>query len=217
MSDAQRLVDFLVYLIDEKYILSQYKPDGMGKAAQLVLNIFLWEYPRLSNVRDACQSVLMWRVLDQNYVHLEINLKGASLLIPADLDMKEKLQQVLPLDSITVIELMLDAARAIQYLHSMSVARPSGILRPTSQHPLSRSNVFDFGYFFYAALFNTEIDTDSTESKSTEERRRIAIVAERPSEPDIPEWQLIQRCCAEDPTNRPTIDEVVKEMETWGI
>ncbi|KIL62496.1 hypothetical protein M378DRAFT_761168 [Amanita muscaria Koide BX008] len=199
MSDAQRLVDFLVHLVDEKYILSQYKPDGMGKAAQLVLNIFLWvpilprslflnvkrvtqEYPRLSNVRDACQSVLMWRVLDQNYVHLEINLKGASLLIPADLDMKEKLQQVLPLDSITVIELMLDAARAIQYLHSMSVARPSGILRkvyldlsfrpkiriaaqflglinpctgPTTQHPLSRSSVFDFGYFFYAVRLHS--------------------------------------------------------------
>jgi hypothetical protein len=50
-----------------------------------------------------------------------------------------------------------------------------------------------------------------------EEKRRI--VAERASKAEIPEfaWRLMQRCCAEDPMNRPTIDEVVKEMETWEL
>ncbi|KIL58005.1 hypothetical protein M378DRAFT_171130 [Amanita muscaria Koide BX008] len=45
------------------------------------------------------------------------------------------------------------------------------------------------------------------------------IIVKRPSEPEIREdaWQLIQRCCAEDPESRPTIDEVVEEMESWGI
>jgi hypothetical protein len=39
----------------------------------------------------------------------------------------------------------------------------------------------------------------------------------RPSEPEIHDnvWQLIRRCCAEDPKERPTMDQVVQEMESW--
>ncbi|KAM6502769.1 hypothetical protein JOM56_002746 [Amanita muscaria] len=114
----------------------------MSKAAQLVLNIFLWVpiLPRslLRNVKivtydlehsgtlgyfhTACQSILMSRVLDQNYIHLEIDIQGASLIIPGGPSLEQKWQPVLLLDSITAIELMLDAARAIQYFHSMGVA-----------------------------------------------------------------------------------------------
>ncbi|KIL57795.1 hypothetical protein M378DRAFT_171305, partial [Amanita muscaria Koide BX008] len=44
-------------------------------------------------------------------------------------------------------------------------------------------------------------------------------IVKRPTEPEIREdaWQLIQRCCAEDPESRPTIDEVVQEMESWDM
>jgi hypothetical protein len=43
------------------------------------------------------------------------------------------------------------------------------------------------------------------------------VVAKRPSKPEIrdDEWQLIQRCCAKEPKSRPTMDEVVLEMEAW--
>ncbi|KIL62484.1 hypothetical protein M378DRAFT_760973 [Amanita muscaria Koide BX008] len=136
MSDAQNLVDFLVYLIDEKYILS-CKPDGMSKAAQLVLNIWLWVpiLPRslflnveriahhpsdnLARVQDACRPVLMWRVLDQNYIHLAIYLQGTSLLIPVGTGEKEKFkwQQLLHLDSITIIELVSLKSISMDALH----------------------------------------------------------------------------------------------------
>ncbi|KAM6502513.1 hypothetical protein JOM56_002490, partial [Amanita muscaria] len=81
------------------------------------------------------------------------------------------------------------------------------ILRYESERFLYEDSIFAFGCFFYAAYFNTANDI--------EERRRIVV--RRPSKPEIPEyaWQLIQHCCAEDPRNRPTIDDVVKEMESW--
>ncbi|KIL68692.1 hypothetical protein M378DRAFT_8163 [Amanita muscaria Koide BX008] len=187
-----------------------------------------------------CQTALTWRVLDQNYVHLEIDLQGHSLIIPFNLsERSEKWRQVLPLDFNTVIELVLDVARAIQYLHSTGITPDSlldfGVvyldlsLRPRiriateyltlnpfigseSQRSLYEDSIFAFGCLFYAAYFNMTIDMHT----SVEARR--GIIVRRPSKPEIPEyvWQLIQRCCAKDPKNRPTIDEVVKEMETWG-
>jgi hypothetical protein len=44
-------------------------------------------------------------------------------------------------------------------------------------------------------------------------------VTMRPLEPEIrdDEWQLIQRCCAEDPKSRPTMDVIVREMEARDI
>ncbi|KIL66773.1 hypothetical protein M378DRAFT_160266 [Amanita muscaria Koide BX008] len=43
-------------------------------------------------------------------------------------------------------------------------------------------------------------------------------VSDRPSDPAIREdaWQLIQWCCADDPKTRPTMDQVVQEMESWN-
>ena len=47
----------------------------------------------------------------------------------------------------------------------------------------------------------------------------VTQVVKRPAEPEIRDdvWSLIQRCCAEDPKSRPTIDEVVTEMESWSF
>jgi hypothetical protein len=41
----------------------------------------------------------------------------------------------------------------------------------------------------------------------------------RPSKPEIHDsaWELIQRCCAVDEEDRPTIDEIVEEMESWKL
>jgi serine/threonine protein kinase len=43
------------------------------------------------------------------------------------------------------------------------------------------------------------------------------FVPNRQSEPKINEntWKLIQRCCAKNPADRPTIDEIVEEMQSW--
>ncbi|KAM6491143.1 hypothetical protein JOM56_010949 [Amanita muscaria] len=65
------------------------------------------------------------------------------------------------------------------------------------------ANIHSFGLLFYSVLFDQFDDEVTFEI--------------RPPEPDIPDnvWQLIQRCCAEDPKERPTMDQVVQEMESW--
>jgi len=55
-----------------------------------------------------------------------------------------------------------------------------------------------FGRLFCEILFNF----------SDEDRRRCA----ESTAVDESTWKLIQRCCAENPKDRPTIDEVVEEM-----
>ncbi|KAM6501591.1 hypothetical protein JOM56_001568 [Amanita muscaria] len=65
------------------------------------------------------------------------------------------------------------------------------------------ANVHSFGLLFYWVLFNYC-------GKSTN--------GIRPKEPEIPDniWQLkVQWCCAEDPKERPTMDQVVQETESW--
>ncbi|KIL70362.1 hypothetical protein M378DRAFT_156487, partial [Amanita muscaria Koide BX008] len=144
------------------------------------------------------------------------------------------------------IQVMLKIAKAIQYLHSMGVIFQYIIgdifldsdfraklhfrgttLRyiretPSSHHMLgsddkilysNQTNIFIFGYLFYEMYFDRDMNLrDRLEFKRD-------IIAEKPSEPEISEdaWQLIQRCCAEDPRSRPSINEIVQEMESWKI
>jgi len=44
-------------------------------------------------------------------------------------------------------------------------------------------------------------------------------VVKQPTSPEIRDdvWNLIQRCCAEDPKSRPAMDEIVEEMESWNF
>ncbi|KAM6501381.1 Protein kinase-like domain containing protein [Amanita muscaria] len=132
---------------------------------------------------------------------------------------------------------MLRLAKAIQYLHSMGVVlfhqfRSRNVILDSDLFPkifclcsTSRSsldkdrrgwssphdNIFCFGCLFYELYCGVNIWLDYSISS-----RRL-VITKRPSVPEIPEyvWQLIQRCCAEDPKSRPTINEVVKEMEGW--
>ncbi|KIL55860.1 hypothetical protein M378DRAFT_560737 [Amanita muscaria Koide BX008] len=128
--------------------------------------------------------------------------------------------------SMIAIQIMLGLAKAIQYFHSMGVIlhRQFGSdnvfldsdLRPiicclcsTSRFLLEKpwkerfvleDNIFSFGCLLY-------------------EEDRMGAITNRPSVPEMPEfvWQLVQRCCAEDPKRRPPMDEVVQEVERWNI
>jgi hypothetical protein len=54
---------------------------------------------------------------------------------------------------------------------------------------------------------------------SVDEEEDRTEVVKRPTSPEIHDdvWNLIQRCCAEDPKSRPAMDEVVEEIESWNF
>jgi len=139
---------------------------------------------------------------------------------------------------------MLEVARAVQYIHSLGLvlcwlprdyilidsnfhAKVLGLcmsLQCLSETPLDHMslhlpelrtreyNIFRFGCIYYEIYFGVEMDPSSKVENRTQ-------VVKRLTEPEIPddEWDLIQRCCAEDPKSRPAIDEIVKEMESWSF
>ncbi|KIL55469.1 hypothetical protein M378DRAFT_173629 [Amanita muscaria Koide BX008] len=143
--------------------------------------------------------------------------------------------------SVTRIRVMLEVAKAVRYFHSMGIVLhdyvdSDDILLDSEFHArfrflgftehyvnvtsnfflqrdsLSReANIFLFGCLFYEMCFNLEIDyRERLKSNSN-------AVAKRPSKPEIrdDEWQLIQRCCAKEPRSRPTVDDLIREMEAW--
>ncbi|KIL61243.1 hypothetical protein M378DRAFT_864823 [Amanita muscaria Koide BX008] len=136
---------------------------------------------------------------------------------------------------------MLEVAKAVRYFHSMGIVLhdyvdSDDIYLDSKFHARFRflgltahyvnvtphshlgpfylsyeANIFLFGCLFYEICFNLEIAyRDRLDNNSN-------AVVKRPSRPEIrdDEWQLIQRCCAKDPKNRPTMDKVVREMEAW--
>ncbi|KIL59989.1 hypothetical protein M378DRAFT_168620, partial [Amanita muscaria Koide BX008] len=64
-------------------------------------------------------------------------------------------------------------------------------------------NIFSFGTLFYRVLFNKYYGEVTFNT--------------RPRKPEIPDnvWQLIQWCWVKERKKRPTIDQVVQEMESW--
>ncbi|KAM6490269.1 hypothetical protein JOM56_014246, partial [Amanita muscaria] len=130
-----------------------------------------------------------------------------------------------------------EVATALQYVHSLGIifrsdyflgldsfvdldsdnhvqvafvgSSPNGLCKGETDYTNSRKvftledNINLFGDFFYWVLFN------KSDGEVTSEMR--------PKEPEIPDnvWQLIQWCCAKDPKGRPTMDQVVQEIESW--
>ncbi|KIL58439.1 hypothetical protein M378DRAFT_170606 [Amanita muscaria Koide BX008] len=64
-------------------------------------------------------------------------------------------------------------------------------------------NIFSFGILFYRVLFNKYYGEVTFNT--------------RPRKSEIPDnvWQLIQWCWVKERKKRPTIDQVVQEMESW--
>ena len=65
----------------------------------------------------------------------------------------------------------------------------------------------------------SQIYFDVTISERRGEVEGREKVVKRPNKPEIHDevWSLIQRCCGEDTKSRPTMDEIIKEMETWSF
>ncbi|KAM6492878.1 hypothetical protein JOM56_011012 [Amanita muscaria] len=126
-----------------------------------------------------------------------------------------------------------EVAKAIQYIHSLVIAldytfdaadvyldsntrvkfqcpyfEPIDVCE--GQHGYARigrvstleHDILKFGRLFNQVLLNHKVRN---------------IPDTRPSEPEIPDsvWKLMHWCCAEEPEERPTIDQVVQEMESW--
>ncbi|KAM6497628.1 hypothetical protein JOM56_005576 [Amanita muscaria] len=138
---------------------------------------------------------------------------------------------------------MLEVAKAVRYFHSMGVilhyfvdsddiflnselhARfrflgfTAHYLNVTPNLILSHdllsheANIFMFGCVFYEMCCDVKISSRDRFYNNSN------AVAKRPSKPEIrdDEWQLIQRCCAQEPNSRPSMDDVVREMEAWNI
>ncbi|KIL59882.1 hypothetical protein M378DRAFT_168761 [Amanita muscaria Koide BX008] len=106
------------------------------------------------------------------------------------------------------------------------VKTPSICLEERSKVLMTReANVFKFGCLFHEMAFNVEILVAHEDRIPPEAQKRITNLVEfkrnikRPAEPEIPDtvWKLIQLCRGEDPKRRPTMDEVVMEMERWVL
>ncbi|KIL55407.1 hypothetical protein M378DRAFT_173659 [Amanita muscaria Koide BX008] len=262
VSDAQKLVDLLVYLIDEKNALNRIQPDATRKATLLALDVFarapilpsspflhgdnkLHPHPWTDGIpiQILSQTIFAGRILDRRYIVpvlvVERGFKGKDgvWLVSGDaggndLPMEEWRQSSIP--SSMRAQVMLGLAKAIQYFHSMGIVLhgefgSNDVFLDSALHPKIRclcsfsripleqsskawfsptDNIFSFGCLFYE-LFSV---VDTKPSSSTKQRRHL--IADRPYKYV---WQLIQECCAEDLGNRPTMDEIVQEIESWTI
>ncbi|KIL58449.1 hypothetical protein M378DRAFT_170613 [Amanita muscaria Koide BX008] len=124
---------------------------------------------------------------------------------------------------------LLEVAKAIQYIHSLGPVL--GYEFYASDIYLDSDNHVKFLYpcFRLKDLCKGRVEYDGFGKVTSEDdiRNFGLLVYEvifskrsgeaRPSEPEIPDniWELIQWCCASDPKKRPTIDQVVHEMESW--
>ncbi|KIL62423.1 hypothetical protein M378DRAFT_12880 [Amanita muscaria Koide BX008] len=180
----------------------------------------------------------MGRILDHNYVlrvswifEEEGSFMGVYDSMYEDNKSIREWRRRSNLDSVMILQVMLEVAKAIQYLNSMDVLLdnafdldnmyldskchvkifPYGSILPStllSSEEVHQDNISILGHTFYELYF------DVYRPYFKDDKCPV-----RPSDREINDelWQVIQRCCAADPKSRPTIDEVVQEMETWKL
>ncbi|KAM6492935.1 Protein kinase-like domain containing protein [Amanita muscaria] len=125
---------------------------------------------------------------------------------------------------------LLEVAKAIQYIHSLGTVLGYSFYAGDIYLDSDNHVKFQYPCFRLNDLCQGRFDYDGFGKVSTSEddihhfglliyevifNKRFGEV--RPSEPEIPDnvWKLIQWCCASDPKKRPTIDQVVHELESW--
>ncbi|KIL63015.1 hypothetical protein M378DRAFT_737239 [Amanita muscaria Koide BX008] len=183
----------------------------------------------------------MARFLDRNYVLRVLWMfeEGKLKIVHDSMDTCQSIREWRGSNPslVMMLRVMLDVARAIQYVDSMDVLLhntsdlrdifldsechvkilPWGSILPMtrlSAEEVHQRNIFILGCTFYELYFNAELYRNHFRFMDD-----MIHGPERPSEPEISDelWQVIQRCYAADPKSRPTIQEVVQEMESWKI
>ncbi|KAM6494653.1 hypothetical protein JOM56_009276 [Amanita muscaria] len=189
------------------------------------------------------ESLFLARVLDRNYVHrlswiskTEIDFEAVYDSVNEDNESLQEWRRRSNPSLSMMMRVMLEIAKVIQYVDSMGVLLdyplglhdihldseghvkifPLGSIFPLTllsfeedepEYPGIPGNVFILGKVFYNFYFKSSTCLFEPQD------------LERPSEPEISEelWHIIQRCHTADPKSRPTIDEVVQEMECWKL
>ncbi|KIL55450.1 hypothetical protein M378DRAFT_17932 [Amanita muscaria Koide BX008] len=239
VSDAQKLIDLVELLVNDRSFLNQCGPDAARKAAHLASEFFA-RVPLLPrsflngplrlyswNVELVCQTAFISRILNHDYMVSSFRICDKS---DANESFDRWLQRSNPSFS-TRIRVMLEIARIIRYIHSMDIALlaiDSGVFvldsnlrakillgglstwwgseariyghEDTRSLQTYESNISDFAVLFHSVCFDGDNIPLNNVNGPVENARKV-----------------IERCRAEDAKSRPTMEDVVKEMETWDL
>ncbi|KAM6499590.1 hypothetical protein JOM56_005098 [Amanita muscaria] len=134
---------------------------------------------------------------------------------------------------VTRIRVMLEIARTIRYVHSMKVVTALGSTVIHSRYFALdsdlRARIMFRGAFAWQIREKLILSSKRVAADFTYESNISAFAhlfyevcfrrhkKNRPNRLVEDATQLIKRCRAEDPKSRPTMEDVVKEMETWDL
>ncbi|KIL58832.1 hypothetical protein M378DRAFT_170104 [Amanita muscaria Koide BX008] len=156
VSDAQKLIDVVDLLINNRSFLRQCGPDVACQAAHLVSEIFA-RVPLLPEslflnrptnnggwvtigiLEVVCQRALISRILDHNYIlpvlGIEASIDGLYFNHGSIYEQYESVDQWLQRSSpnfVTRIRLMVEVARTIRYIHSMDIILDTDFIQSVS-------------------------------------------------------------------------------------
>ncbi|KIL60410.1 hypothetical protein M378DRAFT_168146 [Amanita muscaria Koide BX008] len=189
-----------------------------------------------------CQNVLISNILDHNYIlpvykiydmrnQLQVGFGNVN-------EQTEPMNEWLARSSPTFLtrtRIMLEIARSIRYIHSMDIALYSNDMTSRKGFFLDSNLRAKFMFRGLFAWWSREVSIHSQENnrlftECTYEANISAFsnlfdeVCFGGHNEDTPNHglvedtrQLIERCRAADPKRRPTMEDVVKEMETWNL
>ncbi|KAM6499257.1 hypothetical protein JOM56_004765 [Amanita muscaria] len=266
VSDAQKLIDLIDLVTNTASLLSQYGTNVARKAVYLASEIFrqtpvlpqslflnrsspdVWSPGNFKPVELLCQSALIGRILDHDYV---ISLLGiyynederegrgfrfvSSMVTEQNLSLSQWLERSNP-SSIARIRMMLEIAKIIQYIHSMGITLDSNAIQSecfsldSNLRPRIRFSgafawwVRDASIYDHEAFEDLELLTNASSiSAFASLFHKVCFQGGDTLKQRLPMGlhkdarQLILRCSAKDWESRPTMDQVVKEMEKWDL
>ncbi|KIL60384.1 hypothetical protein M378DRAFT_919205 [Amanita muscaria Koide BX008] len=182
------------------------------------------------------ESVLISQILDHNYILPVLAIHGPGFYcgfgnVNEQTEHVSKWLEGSSPNFITRIRVMLEIARIIRYIHFMNIALSSNVINTESIVVFLDSNlrakIMFQGLFawwsreassygherFIPCTYEANVSAfanlfDKVNSRHNEKQSNRLFKDAR---------QLIERCRAEDPKSRPTMEDVVKEMETWSL